>query len=128
MSGPKITLDQWQALVTVVKSGSYASAAEHLHKSQSTLSYAVQQIQKLTGVKTFTIEGRKAVLTEAGRALYLRGKKLIDEATRVEQMATELSQGWESEVRIAVEITFPTWLLLECLSIFGNERPHTTIQ
>jgi DNA-binding transcriptional LysR family regulator len=128
MSRPKITLDQWHALVTVVESGSYASAAEHLHKSQSTLSYAVQQIQKLTGVKVFTIEGRKAVLTEAGRALYGRGKRLVDEATRVEQVAAELSQGWESELRIAVEIIFPTWLLLECFAAFGDEHPRTSIQ
>jgi DNA-binding transcriptional LysR family regulator len=99
-----------------------------LHKSQSTLSYAIQQIQRLTGVEVFSLEGRKAVLTDAGRALYQRGKRLIEEAGRVEKMATELAQGWESEVRIAVEITFPTWLLLECLASFGDEHPQTSIQ
>jgi DNA-binding transcriptional LysR family regulator len=128
MTGPRITLDQWQALASVVEHGSYASAAGHLHKSQSTLSYAVQQIQKLTGVQVFSIEGRKAVLTEAGRALYVRGRRLIDEAARVEQVAAELAQGWESELRIAAEIIFPTWLLLECLTTFGDEHPHTAIQ
>jgi len=128
MTGPRITLDQWQALTSVVEHGSYASAAGHLHKSQSTLSYAVQQIQKLTGVQVFSIEGRKAVLTEAGRALYVRGKRLVDEATRVEHVAAELAQGWESELRIAVEIIFPTWLLLECFATFGGEHPHTAIQ
>lgn len=125
---PRITLDQWQALTSVVEHGSYASAAKQLHKSQSTLSYAVQQIQKLTGVQVFSIEGRKAVLTEAGRALYVRGKRLVDEAARVEHVAAELAQGWESELRIAVEIIFPTWLLLECFATFGDEHPHTAIQ
>jgi len=125
---PRITLDQWQALASVVEHGSYAAAAGHLHKSQSTLSYAVQQIQKLTGVQVFTIEGRKAVLTEAGRALYVRGRRLVDEAARVEHVAAELALGWESELRIAVEIIFPTWLLLECFATFGDEHPHTAIQ
>lgn len=128
MTGPRITLDQWQALASVVEEGSYAAAATHLHKSQSTLSYAVQQIQKLTGVQVFSIEGRKAVLTAAGRALYARGKRLVDEAARVEHVAAELAQGWESELRIAVEIIFPTWLLLECFATFGDEHPHTAIQ
>ncbi|UCH48125.1 MAG: LysR family transcriptional regulator [Betaproteobacteria bacterium] len=128
MPGPRITLDQWKTLITVVESGGYALAAEQLHKSQSTLSYAIQQIQKLTGVEVFNIEGRKAVLTGAGRALYQRGKHLIEEAERIEQMAAELAQGWESEVKLAVEVTFPTWLLLECFTAFAEEHPQTRVE
>lgn len=128
MAGPRITLEQWNTLISVVESGSYSAAAEHLHKSQSTLSYAIQQIQKLTGVEVFTIEGRKAVLTAAGRALYQRGKRLIEEAGRIEQMAGELAQGWESEVKLAVEVTFPTWLLLECFATFAEEHPQIRIE
>lgn len=128
MPGPRITLEQWKTLSTVVESGGYASAAARLHKSQSTLSYAIQQIQKLTGVSVFTIEGRKAVLTDAGRALYQRGRRLIEEAERLEQMAAELAQGWEAEIRLAVEVTFPTWLLLECFAAFAEEHPQTRIE
>src|SRR5258706_115986 len=47
----RISLDQWSALVSVVESGSYAKAGEQLHKSQSTLTYSIQQIEKLLGVK-----------------------------------------------------------------------------
>jgi DNA-binding transcriptional LysR family regulator len=126
--GPRISLDQWKTLITVVEAGGYAHAAEQLHKSQSTLSYAIQQIQKLTGVAVFTIEGRKAVLTDAGRALYQRGKRLIEEAGRIEHMAAELAQGWEPEVKLAAEVTFPTWLLLECFATFGDEHPQTRIE
>ena len=128
MANPKITLEQWRALISVVESGSYVLAAERMHKSQSTLSYAVQQIQQLTGVEVFTIEGRKAVLTEAGQTLYRRGKFLLEEAERVEQLASELARGWESELKLAVEITFPTWLLLECLATFADEHPHIGIE
>jgi len=45
MAGPYITLDQWRALITVVDSGGYAQAAEVLHKSQSSVTYAVQKLQ-----------------------------------------------------------------------------------
>ena len=68
---PRITLEQWRALEAVVERGGYAQAAGALHKSQSTITYAVQQIQKLLDVKVFEIQGRKAVLTEAGQVLYL---------------------------------------------------------
>jgi len=69
---PTISLEQWRALVAVVDDGGYAAAAEAIHKSQSAVTYAVQQVEKLLGVKAFRLEGRKAVLTPVGRMLYSR--------------------------------------------------------
>ncbi|HVT34024.1 MAG TPA: LysR family transcriptional regulator [Nevskiaceae bacterium] len=123
-----ITLDQWRALVAVVEAGGYAQAAESLHKSQSTLTYAVQKIERLLGVKMFEIQGRKAVLTAAGQTLYRRGKALVDEAWQLEHAAGELAAGWEPELRLAVDIVFPTWLLLQCFRSFAAERPQTRIE
>ena len=128
MRTPKISLDQWAALVSVVESGGYAKAGEALHKSQSTLTYAIQRIEERLGLKLFEIRGRKAALTPTGELLYRRGKTLLDEAARLEHAAGELAQGWEPELRIAVEILFPTWLLLDCLAQFAKERPETRIE
>ena len=110
MAGPKISLDQWRALVSVVESGGYAQAAKQIHKSQSTLTYSIQKLERLLGIKVFEIQGRKARLTDAGHVLYTRGKSLVEEAARLEQAAALLSAGWEAEVRLAVEVVFPTWL------------------
>lgn len=128
MSGPRITLDQWRALVAVVDAGGYAQAGERLHKTQSTVSYAVDRIEEQLGVEAFTIEGRRAVLTPAGRVLYRRGKALLREAERVEDAASALAGGWEAELDLAVEILFPTWLLLDCLQVFARERPEIRVE
>lgn len=128
MPSPKITLDQWKTLVSVVESGGYAQAASRIHKSQSTLTYAIQKLERVLGVKVFELKGRKAQLTDAGHVLYVRGKSLVDEAARLEQAAEQLAAGWEAEIRLAVEIVFPTWLLLQCLARFGEERPQTRIE
>jgi DNA-binding transcriptional LysR family regulator len=125
---PRISLDQWITLVSVVESGGYAKAGERLHKSQSTLTYAIQKMEEQLGVKVFEIQGRRAVLTPTGELLYRRAKSLLDEAGRLERAAGDLAQGWEPEIRIAVEIVFPTWLLLQCLAAFGEERPDTRIE
>ena len=125
---PRISIDQWSALVAVVDSGSYAKAGELLHKSQSTLTYAIQRLEELLGVKAFEIRGRKAVLTPAGEVLYRRGRALLDEARRLEHAAGELARGWEPEIRLAVEIIYPTWLLIRCLARFAQERPDTRIE
>jgi DNA-binding transcriptional LysR family regulator len=128
MASPKITLDQWKTLVSVVESGGYAQAASQIHKSQSTLTYAIQKLERVLGVKVFELKGRKAQLTDAGHVLYVRGKSLVDEAARLEQAAEQLAAGWEAEIRLTVEIVFPTWLLLQCLARFGAERPQTRIE
>lgn len=125
---PRITLEQWRALQAVVEAGGYAQAAEALHKSQSTITYAVQKIESLLAVKVFEIRGRKAVLTEAGQVLYRRARTLLEEAAMLERGAAAMSAEWQPEIAIAVEILFPTWLLLECLAEFARERPETRIE
>ena len=125
---PRITLEQWRALQAVVEAGGYAQAAAALHKSQSTVTYAVQKIESLLEVKLFEIRGRKAVLTEPGQVLYRRGRTLLEEATLLERGAAAMAEAWQPEIRIAVELIFPTWLLLECLAEFARERPETRIE
>ena len=128
MSTPKISIEQWRALLAVVDAGGYAQAAEALHKSQSAVTYAVQKIESLLGVRLFEVQGRKAVLTATGGLLYRRAKALIDEAANLEHAAGSLSAGWEAEIRLAVEIIFPNDLLLQTLAQFGEQSPHTRIE
>jgi DNA-binding transcriptional LysR family regulator len=128
MSDPRVSLGQWRALVAVVEAGGYAQAAERLHKSQSSVSHAVQRLEELLGVQAFERHGRKAALTPAGQILYRRGRTLVEEAARLERTAGSLGSGWEAELRLAVEIIFPTWLLLECLGRFGAEHPGMRVE
>jgi DNA-binding transcriptional LysR family regulator len=80
------------------------------------------------GVKVFKVEGRKAVLTPTGQLLYRRARYLLDEAGGLEQAAKKLSAGWEAEIRVVVEAVFPTFILLRCLDLLGEESPHTRIE
>lgn len=123
-----ITLEQWRTLITVVDTGGYAQAAEVLHKSQSSVTYAVQKIESLLGVKAFEIQGRKAILTPTGQFLYRRARALLSESSALERAAKRLSAGWEAEIRVAAEIIFPTWLMLSCLEQLGKESEHTRIE
>jgi DNA-binding transcriptional LysR family regulator len=125
---PRITLEQWQALVAVVDAGSYAKASETLHKSQSTVTYAVQKLESILGVKAFEIRGRKAVLTPTGDLLQRQARILLEEARRLERASQRVSAGWEAAIAVAADIVFPYWLLLQCFDRFGAESPHTRIE
>lgn len=128
MPAPKVSLEQWRALLAVVDAGGYAQAASQLFKTQSTISYGIQRIEEGLGVAIFTIEGRRAVLTPAGHVLYRRAQALVAEAERIERTAAGLAAGWEPVLSLAIEILFPTWLLLRCLETFALERPETRIE
>lgn len=125
---PHITLEQWRSLIAVVEAGGYAQASGQLFKSQSAVTYAVQKIESLLGVKAFEIQGRKAMLTPTGQMLYRRALALVNEANDLEQAAHTLSAGWEAVIHIAAEILFPTQLLLTCLNQFGRESPRTRVE
>jgi DNA-binding transcriptional LysR family regulator len=128
MTAPRITLDQWRALVAVVDQGSYSKAAAALSRSQSAITYAVQQLEAQLQVRAFRREGRRAVLTSAGEMLCRRARHLVAEAVALEQAGGRASAGWEPEIRLAVEVIFPTWLLFDCLAALGAESPHTRVE
>ena len=127
MKALKVSLDQWRSLQTVIDCGGFAQAAAQLHRSQSSVSYAVKRLQDLLGIKLLHIDGRKAVLTEAGAVLLQRARQLLADASAIEQQALHLQQGWEAEVRLAVEASYPTQQLMQALNQFEPISQDTRI-
>ncbi|WP_439859177.1 LysR family transcriptional regulator [Pseudomonas sp. MBLB4136] len=118
MKAPRVTLDQWRTLQAVVDQGGFAQAAEALHRSQSSVSYTVARMQEQLGVPLLRIDGRKAVLTEAGDALLRRSRQLVKQASQLEDLAHNMEQGWEAEVRLVVDAAYPNARLVQALSAF----------
>lgn len=127
MNAPKVTLDQWRVLQAVIDYGGFAQAAEKIHRSQSSVSYAVNRLQELLGLKLLHIEGRKAVLSEAGKILLRRSRQLLTDANAIEQQAHYINQGWEVGIQLAVEAAYPTQFLLEALKQFEPFGKNTRI-
>lgn len=128
MIPPKVSLDQWRTLQAVVDHGGFAQAAEKLHRSQSSVSYGVHRLQELLGTQLLSLQGRKAVLTDAGKVLVQRSRQLLADASLLEQQASLLSQGWEAEIHLAVEAAFPTEHLLKALKLFEPLSKNTQIR
>jgi len=128
MNTPKVSLDQWRALQAVIDCGGFAQAAEQLCRSQSSVSYSVNRLQELLGVKLMHIEGRKAVLSESGKVLLQRSRQLLADASAIEQQAHHLEQGWEAEIRLAVEASYPTQKLMDALKQFEPLGKDTRIR
>lgn len=122
-----VSLEQWRVLQTVVECGGFAQAAKALHRSQSSVSYAVSKLQQQLGVTVLEIRGRKAQLTEAGEVLLRRSRAVLDEALALEDVASHLKQGWEPEIRLVVDAAFPMHILLEALKAFAPQDRGTRV-
>ena len=110
---PRTSLEQWAVLQAIVDHGSFAAAAEALHRSQSAVSYTVAKLQEQLGVPLLQIDGRRAQLTEIGRVLLKRAANLLADAQQLEQLAHSMAGGWEPEIRLVVDQAFPTGVLLQ---------------
>ncbi|MGA9071874.1 MAG: LysR family transcriptional regulator [Terracidiphilus sp.] len=118
------TLDAWEILQAVVQLGGFAPAAEKLHRSQSTVSYAIGRLQEQLGIQFFEMQGRKAQLTEVGRVLLADAEPYLDGFHQLEQRARLMASGGASEVRLSVDSLFPDDRLFAALAAFSHQFPH----
>lgn len=128
MSLPRTTLEQWHVLQAIVEHGSFANAAEALHRSQSSVSYMVAKLQEQLDLPLLEIEGRKAQLTTAGMTLLNQAKHLLADAQALEQRARNLKAGWEAEIRLVVDGLFPQSLLTCVLNEVNLSCQHSQLQ
>lgn len=120
----RTTLDEWEILQAVVQLGGFAPAAKQLHRSQSTISYAIARLQEQLGVKLFEMKGRRAQLTDLGRVLLADVEGHLAGFHQVEQRARSLASGGESEVRLSVDSIYPSERLFDVLSEFSRRFPY----
>ena len=80
MKRPRVTLEQWRSALAVADHGGFAAAATALHKSQSSVSHAVAQLSAQLAVPVFRTQGRRAVLSDEGRMLLERARRLLSDA------------------------------------------------
>ncbi len=128
MKQARTTWEQWQVLQCIVSEGGFAQAARAMHRSQSSVSYMVAQLQEQLGVPLLQAQGRRMVLTAAGEVLLRDAQNVLAASLRLEEKARSLLQGWEAEVRLAVDSLFPTPALLPALGQFASHCPSTRLQ
>ncbi len=75
-------------------------------------------------MRLFEIHGRKAQLTEAGRALLADAEPHLAGFHQLEERARLMASGGASEVRLSVDSIFPDDRLFAALASFSRNFPH----
>lgn len=125
---PKISLEQWSAFKAVVDEGSFAKAAEAMNKSQSAISYALARLEEQLPTPVLVQQGRRAVLTDAGKQLYRHASDLLAQAATLESTAKYLASGWETEVTLAVDALFNMNQVFCALQHYSLAHPETRLR
>lgn len=125
---PKSTIEQWRILQAVVDFGGYAQAGQALNKSQSSLNHAVSKLQHTLGVQLLEVRGRKAYLTKAGEVMLRRSRLLTQNVEELEQLADNITAGWESEITVVTETIFPKDKLYNALEQFYPQARGTRVR
>lgn len=119
-----MTIDQLIVFDTIVKSGSFKSASELLFKTQPSLSMAIKKLEEEYGLELFNREGYRPELTEHGKNFLKQTQKVLKQFNKLDQLAKELSAGYEAEIKICIDAIFP---ICKLSPIFKNFfEPHIT--
>ncbi|PCJ33521.1 MAG: LysR family transcriptional regulator [Moraxellaceae bacterium] len=126
MRANPITIEALEILDAIDRRGSFAKAAEELNKATSALSYGVQKLEEQLDITVFHRQGRRSVLTPAGRLLLEEGRKIIHSTTQLAEKAKEVATGWEPRLNIAVESIVNYSRFFQALTGFLNH--HQTLE
>src|SRR4051812_44334820 len=100
----RLTLEALEILDAIARRGSFAAAADELHRVPSAITYSVRQLEDTLGVQVFDRRGHRAVLTSAGEELLREGRRLLRAASDLECRVQQVAKGWEVELRIALDM------------------------
>lgn len=124
---PIISLEALIVLDAIDERGSYAAAAEKLNKVPSALSYIVQKLEEQLAVTIFQRQGRRSVLTPAGKHLLAEGRHILLAMNKLSEQTQTIANGWEPKLRIAIDSIIDVSLILPTIKAFLQAYPTIEI-
>jgi DNA-binding transcriptional LysR family regulator len=124
----KLSLDGLLVLDAIARNGSFAAAAEELHRVPSAITYTVQKLEQDLGVTLFDRSGHRARLTAAGEELLKEGRHLLRAAVDIECRVQRVAKGWETELRVAYDDLIPASRLCPLIAEFYAQGGGTRLR
>lgn len=124
----RIDVDAFKVLQVLVDEGSFAKAAERLHKAQSAVSYQVKKLEEHLGVQLFSREQYRAELTAEGRVILAEGQRLLQHLANIEHLASRFSEGWEPKLELVIDGALPMEPIMTALKRMAEHHIPTKIQ
>jgi DNA-binding transcriptional LysR family regulator len=122
-----LTIHQLLCFDAVVTEGGFQAAAEKLLRSQPAVSSAVKNLEAQLRLSLLDRSGYRVALTEAGRSFHERTRVFLHELRSLQDHATQLAMGEESELRVVIGDLCPLPEILGLLRRFFDGCPGTRL-
>lgn len=122
-----MTLTQMKYFFEVCKWQSITKAASALHVSQPTVSVAILDFEKETGLNLFRREGKKLILTEDGQIIWDKITPILNNLHQLKQEIQDLAQN-KNLIRLAVPLQIGVHLLPAIFTEFKALYPEIDLE
>ena len=117
-------LDNLRAFISVAEQRSFSRAAERLHITQPAVSKRVSALEAELDTLLFDRIGHKIILTEAGKALIPRAKRILLEVEDSKRAVANLTEEIAGPLQIGTSHHIGLHRLPPVLRRFIREHPH----
>jgi len=121
-------MESYRIFLYTAQMGNFTKAAEALHITQPSVSYAIKQLEEALGVKLFDRQARGVRLTLEGQELLSYVEQSFALLERGEQRLIELARLDAGELRIGANGPIIKHLLMPALAQFHASHPHVRIR
>lgn len=120
-------LHQIRYFLATAESGSASRAAERCRVAQPSLSQQIRKLEEDLGVRLFDRQGRGMALTEAGRALLPRARRILAEVREVqEHLERDVAQG-QGALTVGAIPTMAPFLLPRAVQRVRKKLPECPV-
>ncbi|TYP76638.1 LysR family transcriptional regulator [Paenibacillus methanolicus] len=110
-----------------VRHGHFLKAAEELQYAPSTVTLQIQRLETDLGVALFVRDGKRVIVTEAGRWLHQQASVLLKSIGAIRQTVSDIAAGDNGSVRIAAIEPVASQQLAIVIADFCNARPNVEL-
>lgn len=121
-------LEWYRIFLQTARNGNLTKAAQQLHITQPSVSYAIKQMEDALGLKLFHRLSKGVELTEEGRALLTYVERSFSLLDAAQKHLHDLKQLTEGEVRIGASHSLIKHLLLPQMNLFHTKYPGIRIR
>lgn len=125
---PELSVRRLNHVVALAEEGSFARAADRVHLSQPALSRSIQTIEEELGLRLFDRAARGVAVTQAGKTIVERARRVLFEANCLTRDAELLKTHEIGDVRIGLGPYPATILLPDLLTGFSQRHPNVGIK
>ena len=124
----KSTLEELQAFISIVDSGSIVEASKHLQQTTSGLSRALQRLETKLNVTLLERTTRKLKLTQEGQLFLEKARKILHDLNEAEDALLKSDSDTSGLIRVDSATPFVLHVIVPVLQEFSALYPNIEIE